>query len=287
MNDWAGKTLISGAVCASASAILNPLDVTKIRLQNQKSGNIKYTGLVQGSLLILKEEGMIRGWGKGMEPSMWRELFYSSLRLGLYEPIKTALGGEEKDTSFVVKYFSALLSGFFGAAIANPFDLIKTRFQAVLPTEVAPYKNTIHGVFSIYKSNGISGLYKGWLVTSSRAAILTSAQLGSYDSIKNNIIKKYFNIEEGIALHFLSSMIAGLVTTTATNPVDVVKTRYMADKLGIYKSPVDCIKQTWRAEGLRGFFKGWVPAYSRVGPHTTISLVGIEKLRKLFGYENL
>jgi len=259
MNDWTGKTLISGAVCASASAILNPLDVTKIRLQNQKSGNIKYTGMIQGSLLILKEEGLLRGWGKGMEPSMCRELFYSSLRLGLYEPIKVALGGGDgKEISFIVKYLSALFAGFFGAAVANPFDLIKTRFQAVLPTEVKPYKNTFHGVMSIYNSNGLGGLYKGWVVTSSRAAILTSAQLGSYDSIKNNIIKKYFNIEEGILLHFGSSMLAGLITTTATNPVDVIKTRYMADKLGLYKSPIDCIKQTWKAERLRGFFKGYL-----------------------------
>ena len=258
MNEWTSKTLISGAVCASASAILNPLDVTKIRLQNQKSGPVIYTGLIQGSLLILKEEGLLRGWGKGMEPSMWRELFYSSLRLGLYEPIKTVIGGKEgQDVSFVAKYLSALFAGFFGAAIANPFDLIKTRFQAVLPTEAKPYKNTIHGVISIYNSNGMSGLYKGWIVTSSRAAILTSAQLGSYDSIKNNIIKKYFNIEEGILLHFGSSMLAGLITTTATNPVDVIKTRYMADKMGIYKSPIDCVKQTWNAERFRGFFKGY------------------------------
>lgn len=108
-------------------------------------------------------------------------------------------------------------------------------------------------------------------MTSCRAAILTSAQLGSYDTIKNNILKNYFGMEDGLQLHLIASMSAGLITTTATNPVDVVKTRYMADKEGNYASPVDCIIKTFRRDGVFGFFKGWGPAYWRLGPHTGIS----------------
>jgi hypothetical protein len=102
--------------------------------------------------------------------------------------------------------------------LANPFDLIKTRFQAVLPHEPRPYRNTYDAVKTIYHQNGFGGLYKGWTVTSGRAAVLTSAQLGSYDSIKHNLCMKVLNIKEGFGLHLAVSLIAGVITTTASNP---------------------------------------------------------------------
>ena len=71
---------------------------------------------------------------------------------------------------------------------------------------------------SIAAEQGVAGLYKGWAVTSARAAVLTSAQIGTYDSVKRNIMMDVFGLEDGFALHLGSSMVAGLVTTTATNP---------------------------------------------------------------------
>lgn len=89
--DFVQKALISGTSCAVISAILNPFDVTKIRLQNQPSGFIKYKGMMSGARVILLEEG-VAGLSKGMTPSMLRELSYSSVRFGAYEPIRETVG---------------------------------------------------------------------------------------------------------------------------------------------------------------------------------------------------
>ena len=59
---------------------------------------------------------------------------------------------------------------------------------------------------------------KGWQVTTLRAAILTSAQLGSYDTIKNNLLIELFQLENGLILHFWASLLAGIITPTAANP---------------------------------------------------------------------
>ena len=57
-------------------------------------------------------------------------------------------------------------------------------------------------------------------------------------------------------------------------PIDVVKSRIMNSREGgLYKGPLDCIWKTLRSEGPQAFFKGWLPAYLRIGPHTVISLV--------------
>ena len=48
------KASIAGSVCAFVSALLNGVDVTKIRMQNQASSNIKYHGLLSGALCIFR-----------------------------------------------------------------------------------------------------------------------------------------------------------------------------------------------------------------------------------------
>ena len=165
--DIFAKAAIAGMVCASASLFLNPLDVVKVRMQNQvgKEG-IKYKGMISGAVLIAREEGLL-GLCQGLGPSMWREAFYSTLRLGSYEPIRNMMAGDisVSDTSPLIKYAAALIAGFGGAAVANPFDLLKTRFQAASPTNPLPYSSIWGGIVHIYGEGGAAALYKGWIVT--------------------------------------------------------------------------------------------------------------------------
>ena len=89
-KDLLTQCSISGGVCAFVSGSLNPVDVTKIRLQNQ-SGEVKrYQSMIGGMRLIFKEEGAA-GLAKGIVPSMYRDLFYSGIRMGAYNPIRDAI----------------------------------------------------------------------------------------------------------------------------------------------------------------------------------------------------
>jgi solute carrier family 25 protein 14/30 len=212
------KALIAGSMCAFVAGCLNPFDGAKIRLQNQL--NSEYQGFVGSLHKIFREEGY-RGLCKGLEPSMWREISYSSIRIGIYEPIRRFLSHNKEnpsETSPPIKLFSALLAGAIGSSLANPLDLIKTRFQAVLPGEVSPYRSTFHAIRTIFHQESFGGLYRGWVVTCTRASVLNSAQVGSYDSIKHNVLVKYFHMKEGFLLHFCAAMSAGVITTTAANP---------------------------------------------------------------------
>jgi len=50
------------------------------------------------------------------------------MRLGLYEPIKRALGATDpKTTPMWKKFTSGALAGLIGSGICNPADLLKTR----------------------------------------------------------------------------------------------------------------------------------------------------------------
>ena len=65
---------------------------------------------------------------KGIEASMLREGSYSTLRLGLYEPIKYELGAvDPKPTPVWKNVLAGALAGLLGSGFANPADMIKTR----------------------------------------------------------------------------------------------------------------------------------------------------------------
>lgn len=124
----------------------------------------------------------------------------------------------------------------------------------------------------------------GCPATTTRAAFLTSSQLGTYDVIKNNVLVPQFNFsKEANSTHFVASLITSVVACTFANPADVVKTRVMNDKEQKIGGSVAHFKNVLRNEGPSAFMKGWLASYFRLGPHTIISFVMIEKIRQMMG----
>ena len=67
-----------------------------------------------------------------------------------------------------------------------------------------------------------------------------------------------------------------------TQPLDVLKTRAMNSKPGEFKGAMDLILFTAK-QGPQAFFKGFVPAFVRLGPHTIFTFIILEQLRLNFG----
>jgi hypothetical protein len=147
--------------------------------------------MVSGLRKVWAEEGL-RGLSSGLYASWAREISYSSCRIGLYDPLRALLAGGETDPQRVgtgAKFAAAFLSGALGSACCNPCDLVKTR-QQLAPGAGDPLRLASNWARhtaetrELWRARGLAGLYKGWQATSARAAMLTSAQLGSYDTIK-------------------------------------------------------------------------------------------------------
>lgn len=75
----------------------------------------------------------------------------------------------------------------------------------------------------------------------------------------------------------------GATATLLTMPLDVMKTRLMNAPPGKYNSLVDCFKDIVKV-GPSGLFKGFIPAFIRLGPHTILMFVFLEQIKKRFGY---
>lgn len=184
----------------------------------------------------------------------------------------------------MLKLGASFISGGIASFLFNPFDLVKVRFQSRRPHDPLPYNGRVStAIATIVKEKGIQGLYSGSSASVARAALLTSAQLGTYDVVKNNMLVQLFAMDKDKkTTHIIASLLTSLFCTTASNPADVLKTRIMNDKAGTLgvRGHTQLILQT---EGVQGFMKGWCASYSRIGPHTIITFVLVERIRQLIG----
>lgn len=117
------------SVCAAS--VTHPLETVKTRMQMQdvaKKGakNIQYGNIFKGFYVIVQNEGFLAIY-KGIKASWLRESVYSTLRLGLYEPIKQVIGCTGHNDPFYKKFAAAAASGAIGSFMASPLDLLKLR----------------------------------------------------------------------------------------------------------------------------------------------------------------
>ena len=221
-QDILAAVLAGGASCLAATAT-HPIDLIKIRMQLQPTlpdGTKKYRNMMQGIVLVAKEEGIKKGVYKGIEGAWMRESVYSTMRLGLYEPIKRGMG-VKKDSSVLWKFLSGSMAGLVASAIANPLDLLKIRMQA--SKEAQPISWHIQ---EVYKHGGIRGFWKGVFPTMIRAMKMNGTKLAVYDSIKHGIIDGGY-MKDGVVAQFVASVGAGFFQTVVTAPMDNIKTRIM------------------------------------------------------------
>jgi len=284
---WQGLVAAAGG-CLLADFVCTPLDVVKVRLQLSRSGVLgeTYSGVVDCMQTVARNEGL-RGFFKGLSPALLRAATYGSFRVGLYEPIKQSISNEGGPPPLWVKLVSGLSSGALASFLFNPCDVVKVRMQGDrLGTR---YPRLFPAFRQIAQEEGLSGLYRGASATVGRAATCACAELVTYDESKRALMAKC-GWEDTLQTHFCASMIAGLVSTAASNPIDVVKARMMNQPVNadgspaLYRTPLDCLAKTFRSEGLRGLYAGFGPSYIRLGPHTMLIFVSVEQIRHGMGW---
>ncbi|EAT84991.1 hypothetical protein SNOG_07525 [Parastagonospora nodorum SN15] len=203
-------------------------------------------------------------------------------RFGVYEALKARVTTTEKKPSFLTLVGMASISGLLGGIAGNPGDILNVRMQndAALPREQRRnYKNAVDGVLRMAREEGVGSLWKGVWPNSSRAVLMTVGQLATYDGFKRTLLE-YTPLKDGLSTHFTASFLAGFVATTICSPVDVIKTRVMSSNA--HQSIVSLVTEITKQEGIRWMFKGWVPSFIRVGPHTILTFLFLEQHKKMY-----
>ncbi|KAL1452737.1 hypothetical protein WDU94_006940 [Cyamophila willieti] len=284
-NKRLSRWYFGGLGSAGAACFTHPLDLLKVQLQTQQEGKISVFRLTSK---ILSEQGVLALYN-GISASLCRQLSYSTVRFGIYEVGKQALVSFSPDPSqplpFLHTVALASVAGACGGLVGTPADLVNVRMQndIKLPTEQRRnYKHAIDGMYRVFKEEGFRRLFAGASTATSRAVLMTVGQLSFYDQVKLGLLSTpYF--EDNTTTHFLSSLTAGAIATTMTQPLDVLKTRAMNATPGQFNSMWALVTYTAKL-GPAGFFKGYVPAFVRLAPQTILTFVFLEQLRINFGF---
>jgi len=274
--------------CAGGAAVItvnfiHPIDVIKTRLQiaGEAGRQTKqYNGVSGVVKSILADEGA-SAFYKGIGAAWMREASYTSLRLGLYEPMKGLVGADKPNAGFLSKFLAGALAGGIGSIAGNPFDVLKTRMMA---NEDAGAKGVSFFAREVMDSQGIAGFYKGIEANVARAMILNATKMACYDQCKG-FVKKNMGIQDGVKLQFMAAFTAGFFMTCTVSPFDIIRTRLMnqPSDAKLYNGFADCFAKILANEGPLGFYKGFIPIWSRFAPTTCLQLIIFEQLRKVTG----
>ncbi|XP_044527852.1 mitochondrial dicarboxylate carrier-like isoform X2 [Gracilinanus agilis] len=270
-----GGLASSGAACCT-----HPLDLLKVHLQTQQKLKMRMTGM---AIRVVQTDGFLALYN-GLSASLCRQMTYSLTRFAIYDTIRDwQAKGKHEPLPFYKKVLLGSLGGFAGGLVGTPADMVNVRMQNDMKLPLNQRRNYSHaldGLIRVAREEGLKKLFSGASMASTRGALVTVGQLSCYDQAKQLVLSTGF-FPDNIITYFLSSFIAGGCATVLCHPLDVLKTRLMNSK-GEYEGLLHCAKETAKL-GPLAFYKGIFPAGIRLVPHTVLTFIFLEELRKYFG----
>ncbi|KAJ1991043.1 hypothetical protein GGI25_003909 [Coemansia spiralis] len=157
-------------------------------------------------------------------------------------------------------------AGCVSSVVTCPLDVVKTRlqYQGVLHEKFRkqgykPYSGTVNTLKRIFSEEGVRGLYRGLAPMLMGYLPTWGIYFAAYESLKHEMSSLVRTPMGPTAVHVISAMGAGATTSTLTNPIWVLKSRFMTQSAFTdyrYNSVWHAVQVIYKTEGIRGFYKG-------------------------------
>ena len=266
---------------------------------------------------IHRSSGITGLWTPGLSATVCREILYSGCTKGIYPLARSAISGGKhaSDITLTERALAAACTGIGGSICANPIDLVKVRLFA----EPTRYPGVTAALRTIAREEGVLrgqlcrwghwnselkdriNLFFQWetpvalrglSASAPRGGAIAIGEITTYDHTKSMLreldaFRADVGESEPFRLHIVTSLITGIVATTVAAPFDCIKSRVMADTEGRYRGGPSAVSRIVGEEGVAALFRGWWPAYSRLGPHAILCFPLYEWMRVRLGLENL
>ncbi|KAJ7385250.1 hypothetical protein OS493_016319 [Desmophyllum pertusum] len=177
-----GESVLLGACARSLAGItLLPVTVVKTRFE---SGFYGYNSMLHALTSIWKSEGG-KGLYSGLLATVARDAPFSGLYLMFYTKIKKQAKNElgTPELSSLETFICGGFAGVMASVVTQPADVVKTRVQ-LFPHK---YSSTGSAVFSILKTNGVYGLFKGIVPRTMRRTLMAALSWTVYEQISREL----------------------------------------------------------------------------------------------------
>ncbi|TKA65520.1 hypothetical protein B0A55_09150 [Friedmanniomyces simplex] len=292
------KDLFAGAVGGVAQVLIGqPFDIVKVRLQT----TTQYKGALDCASQILKNEGAAAFYKGTLTPLIGIGACVS-VQFGAFNYARRAFEAQNasspststleapKPLTYSQYYAAGAFAGVSNTLLSSPIEHIRIRLQTQPHSAAAGrlYAGPLDCIRKLSRSPNVPlGLYRGTAVTLLREAqaygfwFLTFEYLMQSDVARNRITRKDVPTWK-IAFY---GGLAGEVLWISSYPFDVVKSKMQTDGLGEgkqrYKSMRDAFAQTFRQEGLGGFWRGIGPTLLRALPVSAGTFATVELVMRM------
>lgn len=229
-----------------------------------KAGTLEkpYAGMGDCASTIMRTEGTKAFW-KGNGTNVLRYFPTQALNFSLKDYFKRKLGRDKNRDGYFIWFLGNLASGGAAGSVSLLFvyslDYARTRLSNDLKSSKKGGEKQYSGLIDVYKqtlkSDGIAGLYRGFVISCVGIVIYRGLYFGIYDSIKPNLPS---NLRDNMMVNFLIGWAVTVGAGIASYPLDTVRRRMMmtSGEAEKYAGSLDCAKKILAAEGAKSFFKG-------------------------------
>jgi len=262
--------LLGGVAAGVSKTVAAPIERVKLLVQNQdemiKQGRLAtpYKGVADCFRRVVAEEGFGSLW-RGNLANVIRYFPTQALNFAFKDYIKNLFGFKKEKDGYFVWFLGNMASGGLAGASSLVFvyslDYARTRLaNDAKSAKKGGGERQFNGLLDVYtktmKTDGIAGLYRGFVVSCVGIIVYRGCYFGFFDSLKPVILAGPLgdSFAASFALGWAVTIAAGL----ASYPLDTIRRRMMmtsGEKVK-YKSSMDCGMQVIKNEGFSSLFKG-------------------------------
>jgi len=254
-----------------------------------KSGRltVPYTGVLDCTKRILSEEGVVPFW-RGNLANCLRYFPTQALNFAFKDKIKAQFKPTKQDGGMLRLSKNVASGGIAGAmSLCFVYSLDYARTRLANDTKVAKKgggtERQFNGLFDVYKktlaSDGISGLYRGFVISCVGIVVYRGCYFGFYDTLKPMLLGEDAGVLSSFLLGYAVTVTAGL----CSYPIDTIRRRMMmtSGEAVKYSGSIDCTVQVLKGEGVLSFYKGAGANILR-GMAGAGVLAGFDKFKQLY-----
>uniref|UniRef100_A0ACD5ZJX5 Uncharacterized protein n=1 Tax=Avena sativa TaxID=4498 RepID=A0ACD5ZJX5_AVESA len=289
------RELIAGGVAGGvAKSAVAPLERVKILLQTRRA-EFRGSGLVGSFRTIYRTEGPL-GFYRGNGASVARIVPYAALHYMAYEEYRRwiILGFPNVKQGPILDLVAGSIAGGTAVICTYPLDLVRTKLAYQLQVKGAVnlglreskayeqvYKGILDCVKTIYKQNGLKGLYRGMAPSLYGIFPYSGLKFYFYEKMKTHVPEEQ---RRDIIPKLACGSVAGLLGQTITYPLDVVR-RQMQVQAFSSSNPLNgkgtfgSLVMIAKHQGWKQLFSGLSINYLKVVPSVAIGFTVYDSMK--------
>jgi len=255
--------MLSGVAAGVSKTAAAPIERVKLLVQNQdemiKQGRLDkpYTGVIDCTKRVLATEGVAPFW-RGNLANVLRYFPTQALNFAFKDKVK-AMIAVPKDAGYGTKLAGNVASGGIAGSMSLFFvyslDFARTRLAN--DNKSKDGTRQYNGLIDVYRktlaTDGVQGIYRGFVISCVGIFIYRGLYFGLYDTIKPMV-----GADASFIVSFLIGWAVTVVSGLCSYPIDTVRRRMMMTSGGgvAYKGSIDCAQQVIKNEGFMSLMKG-------------------------------